>query len=736
MKIEVGGIVQGVGFRPFIHRLVTQYGFRGWVRNNSHGVDMELEGEEADLLAFAERVRAEAPPLAEVEFVRAERMEAPAGFTDFEIVESRPLESMETLISPDIGLCADCLREMSDPRDRRYRYPFLNCTNCGPRFTILKTVPYDRSRTSMSVFPMCPDCEREYHDISNRRYHAEPTCCPVCGPQVFFRGGGETLYGDAGIEAARRLLKAGGIVCVKGLGGMHLACLPERAAELRRRKQRDERPFALMCRNAACAEALCSVSGAEKAALTGFRRPIVLMRKRERGLWPEVSENGYLGVMLPYTPLHVLLLGDDLDALIMTSANLSDRPILYENETALTELAGIADGFLLHDRDIQTRCDDSLLWIADGREYPARRSRGYVPAPVRVAALTERILACGAEQKASFSLSKPGCAFPSQHIGDLKNYETFENYRRQIAHFCRLFGCRPQKIACDLHPDYLSTRHAEELAEELDVPLVRVQHHHAHMAACMADNGLERPVIGVVWDGVGYGPDGTGWGGEFLTGDYRSFRRRGHLRPLPLPGGDVAVREIWRLGYAVSRDAALYRAYDTRSVAGMLARGVNCPLSSGMGRLFDAACSLIGIRDVVTYEGQGAVLLEAAAAEGCEESYGADADENNVFDWEPLVRSLVQDRRDGAPRPLMAARFLNTLVDMASLLVRRIGAETGLRDVVLSGGTFQNMYLLSRLPARLRADGFQVWTHSRVSCNDEGLSLGQLLVAQYAPEGR
>ena len=733
MKVEVRGIVQGVGFRPFIHRLVSEYGFLGWVRNSSRGVDMELEGEETALREFASRIAPEAPMLADVESVETSFTEQTEPFTTFEIIESRTMTSRDTLISPDIGICPDCLREMNTPGDRRYRYPFLNCTNCGPRFTIIRDIPYDRAKTSMGVFPMCPDCEEEYHDIRNRRYHAEPTCCGECGPQVFYdEPGEERCTGEEALALARQRLKEGKILCVKGLGGMHLCCLPERAALLRQRKQRDAKPFALMCRDTDCVRALCTMTAEEEALLTSQRRPIVLLRKKHRGELPEVSENGYMGVMLPYTPLHYLLFGDDIDALIMTSANLSDKPIMFKNDEAETELAGIADGFLLHDREIQTRCDDSLFYVAEGKEYPVRRSRGYVPYPVRIPEMDMPILACGAEQKASFVLSKPGSAFPSQHIGDLKNFETFANYRQQIGHFQRLFDIIPQRIACDLHPDYLSTRCAEEMAEELNVPLIRVQHHHAHMASCMADNGLTEKCIGLVWDGVGYGTDGTVWGGEFLTGDYRGFERKGHLRTIPLIGGDRAVKEIWRLGLAATGREDLYADYPTETALRQLAAGMNCPASSGMGRLFDAAASLAGICQIASYEGEGAVLLEAAADEDCRDRYAVKLDGDNVFDYAPMFEELIRDRERGAEKSLMAAKFMNTVIDMAASLTERIGEETGLRDVTLSGGSFQNMYIISRLPGILRAKGYRVWTHSRVSCNDEGLSLGQLMIARYA----
>lgn len=737
-RIKVRGIVQGVGFRPFVHRLVKQHGLAGWVRNSSEGAELELEGEEPELRGFLRELRDEAPPLAVIESVECRELPGAGGHESFRIIGSDRGDHMRTLVSPDTGICPDCLRELLDPSDRRYRYPFINCTNCGPRFTIIRSVPYDRAFTSMAEFPMCPDCAAEFADIENRRYHAQPDCCPVCGPRTFFiDGDGRRLPGD-GIEAARRLIKDGGILCVKGLGGMHLACLAENeeaARELRRRKHRDEKPFAVMCRDMDCVRRLCEVSEAEARALGSFRKPIVLLDKRERGALTHLSENNALGVMLPYTPLHVLLFGDDLDCLVMTSANLSDTPIVYKNAEALEKLRGIADGFLLHDREILTRCDDSLLRVYEGRDYPVRRSRGYVPYPIAIKGLRLGLLACGAEQKAGFCLSKEGHAFPSQHVGDLKNLETLDCYEEQLGHFAKLFDFEPQAVACDMHPDYLSTEAAERIAAERHIPLLRVQHHHAHMVSCMADNGLEGECLGLVWDGTGYGPDGTIWGGELLAGGARGFRRLGTMQPIPLPGGDAATKEIWRTAEALRYEAGLENNNGT--IKKLLERGLNCPKSSGMGRLFDGVCALAGIRDVCSYEGQGAVLLEAAADAVERGEYElAFYGEGGVlvFDWRPMVRQLASG---GEAPGTVAAKFMNTLVSAAVRQCLEAAELTGLRRVVLSGGVFQNMYLMARLPGRLREAGFEVFTHSRVSANDEGVALGQLMIleAEYVSGG-
>ena len=739
VHLRIHGIVQGVGFRPFIHKLVGSYGLTGYIKNTSSGVELELEGERTELERFVHDVPERAPKLAVIESVEAEYSTALKDFEGFEIRSSKQEAHRNTLISPDICICDDCLRELFDPNDRRYRYPFINCTNCGPRFTIIKDVPYDRVKTSMGSFPMCPDCDREYHDIENRRYHAQPDCCPDCGPHVFFlNADGRELPGDA-IETAREYLKAGKIIAVKGLGGMHLACGcgdPAVALELRRRKQRDEKPFAVMCRDAEAAKRICFVSTEEERILTGFRRPIVLLKKRSRDELAHISENGYVGVMLPYTPLHYLLFGRDTDMLIMTSANLSDTPIIFRNGEALEKLRGIADGFLLHDRDIQTRCDDSLCWVLDGKEYPSRRSRGYVPFPVKVEESRTRILACGAEQKASFCLSKEDYIFSSQHIGDLKNLETLENYEQQIAHFQRLFDISPRAVACDLHPDYMSTAYAQERSASEKIPLIYVQHHHAHMAACMADNSLTGEAIGLIWDGTGLGTDGTIWGAECLTGGYAGFERLGSMRPIPLIGGDRAVKESFRAAYALLSEAGCgVSGIENADMLGrILVSGLNCPLSSGMGRLFDGVAAILGIKTRCSYEGQGAVLLEAAA-EPCEGLYGYELSGQPLrFDWRPVIRGIVQDMGAGLSAGVIAAKFMNTLIDMAAAQCRYAREKTGLERVVLSGGSFQNMYIMHRLPQRLRDEGFEVYHHSRVSTNDEGLSLGQIMIAQAALE--
>ena len=758
-EIRVRGVVQGVGFRPFVHRLAGRYGLVGKVSNTSDGAFITAEGPPDVLALFTKALREEQPYLARIEHIETSFGEAKGEFRSFAIAGSRASEKRNTLISPDVAICPDCLREMRDPADRRYGYPFINCTNCGPRFTIIKDVPYDRAATVMEKFPMCAECRDEYISIENRRYHAEPVCCTACGPHLSYIDASGTVPGDGlltkaaesfsdgkCIRLAAEALKDHRILAIKGLGGFHLACLfddEETPARLRARKHRDEKPFAVMCKDTETARRYCEVSKAEQRLLESPARPIVLLKKKDPKSLTQISENAYIGVMLGYTPVHYLLFDEGLDSFVMTSANLSDLPVIYENEEALEKLSGIADAFLLNDRDIHTRCDDSLFYVADGEEYPVRRSRGYVPYPLNLGMLSETpcILACGAEQKASFSLSKDIHVFPSQHIGDLKNIETLEHYTQQIAHFEKMFSIAPEMIVCDLHPDYLSSEYAAERAEKEGLELLKVQHHFAHMASCMADNDLDGDVIGIIWDGTGLGTDGTVWGGEFLTGGYAGFARRGSLRPFRLPGGDRAVKEIWRVGASLLAECGKCQSADTASMTAerlalvrkMLASGINTPVTTSMGRLFDGACSILGIRQEVTYEGQGAVLLQTAAAENCDEIFPCsvvkDAEGCWRFDYAPMLEEMIRLRAEGKETGILAAMFMNTLAAMAAEICERIREETGLGRAVLSGGCFQNMYLLEKVTERLREKGLEVFRHRRVSCNDEGICLGQTAAA-------
>lgn len=745
IKIEVRGIVQGVGFRPFIHKLVVKYNLKGYVMNTQSGVEIEAEGENNNLQAFVRAIEQESPELAIIESLHTEYRNSLKNFTDFQIVKSKAAETADyTLVSPDVGICEQCREELFTPGDRRYRYPFINCTNCGPRYTIIQDVPYDRKSTVMSSFPLCSACETEYGDIENRRYHAQPDCCSDCGPSVFFMDSdGRKVEGEA-ITLAKAALKRGDILAIKGIGGFHLTTIPQAAQLLRQRKTREHKPFAVMARDMTVIRKYCLVSEEEEKLLCSAKKPIVLLKKKndsdflESAIAPGIRE---LGVMLPYSPLHELLLQDedgrDPELLIMTSANRSEAPIIYKNEEALQGLAKIADGFLLHNRDIHTRCDDSVVRVFEENEYLIRRSRGYAPYPIRLKQKLMPMLACGAEMKASFCISKDHYAFLSPHIGDLKNVETMLSYEEQLQHYHKLFHQTPEAIVCDLHPDYLSTEYAVKRARELQVRCYFVQHHHAHMASCMADNELIGSVIGIIWDGTGLGLQNQIWGGEFLVGDYSHFERAGTIRELKLPGGDNAVSQISRIGYGLLFDT--FGELEMHKIAGqdpepllrrMLESG-GCTLTSSIGRLFDGVAAIIGILSRVQYEGQAAILLENRASLSNSElhyQFKIDySDDMEQIDWAPMIAEIWKDREMDIDQEEIAAKFINTLCIMAEETVKRIRKKYDVDRVVLSGGVFQNMILLKKLKARLEAAGFLVYCHKRVATSDEGLALGQLM---------
>ncbi|OUN24895.1 carbamoyltransferase HypF [Pseudoflavonifractor sp. An85] len=728
IHLEVEGLVQGVGFRPTVHRLTTQLALSGFIRNTPQGAELELEGQPDQVAQFVPLLQQQAPVLARIRRVSTVSI-PPTGETGFHILPSVGQHAPDTQVSPDVGICPDCLREMRDPKDRRYRHPFLNCTNCGPRFTIIQSVPYDRERTAMGAFPMCEDCQGEYTDITDRRYHAQPTCCLNCGPTLtYLDGTGTAVEGDP-IRLAQAHLREGDIVAVKGLGGFHLACLPEYASLLRTRKEREGKPLALMCADLDAARTLCYISRSEEEALTSWRRPIVLLKKHDPA--PDVlSHTPELGLMLPYTPLHYLLM-EGFSALVMTSANPSDCPVFIGNREAVEGLQGIADGFLLHNRDIVTRCDDSLVRIFRGEEYPLRRSRGYVPQPVEVPVPVQGLLGCGAEQKAGFALGKGKDALLSQHIGDLKNMETLEHYETQLHHFRTLFGVEVEGLACDLHPDYLSTQVAQQLAREWSVPLLPVQHHHAHMLSCMADNRLEGPCIGLVWDGTGLGTDGTIWGAECLAGDALSFTRLGSIFPISLPGGDACARDAGRIAHSL-RYAAGLETNPQDMLTLQLRAGLNCPPASSMGRLFDGVYALLGGSSPVHYEGESAIRLEHMAQAGVTQALPVEMETVDGvcrLQTPALTVALLEGLQQGQSPHLLAAQFMNAMVELAVRQCQFARAQTGLDRVVLSGGVFQNMYLLPRILDALAAQGFEAYHHSRVSTNDEGIALGQLMAA-------
>jgi len=774
-RLLVTGVVQGVGFRPYVHKLARRFGLSGFVQNGPTGVVIELEGNGEQIEAFLGAFHAEAPPL--VRIGRVERSEISAlGGEGFAIHSSKSAEAAFTLVPPDICVCEQCLAEMRDPEDRRLDYPFTNCTNCGPRYSIILDIPYDRPMTTMAGFAMCEDCRREYEDPEDRRFHAQPNACPVCGPRMRLVGRDGVAWSEKEpwtvLQRVADILRAGGIVAWKGLGGYQLACdarLPGAVEELRRRKRRSDKAFAVMVADVEAARRICFVSAEERVALTSRERPIVLLKRRDdAGLADAVSPaNPLTGVMLPGTPMHDLLFRvlrnswADGVALVMTSGNVSEEPIVIGEEAAQAQLAGIADVFVHHDRPIHTRVDDSVVRVYEGRAMLLRRARGYAPNPVWMGRGDLEIFAAGAQQKSAFCLTKAGFALPSQHLGDLENFETLEFYQETLDRMRRLFHVKPTVVAHDMHPDYMSTRLA--LAME-GVTHVAVQHHHAHIAACMAEHGLEGRVIGVAWDGTGLGMDGTIWGGEFLAADYTGFDRYAHLRTVPMAGGDTAVREPWRVGRSYLLDAfggledrartgASYRMPESgeeegtafsrekvRIVDTLLRRRLHTVETSSCGRLFDAVAALIGLRQVVTFEGQAAMELEAIA-EGDGESYGfalqpgAKGSAMQV-DLRPMIRAMVQEMQNGVRMSTMAARFHHTLVEVAIAVSLRMRDELGLTRVCLGGGCFQNMRLLDGCVTGLRAQGFDVFYPVDVPANDGGIALGQAAIAAEVMRSR
>jgi hydrogenase maturation protein HypF len=752
--IEIRGIVQGVGFRPFVFSLATRYHLGGFVKNQTGNVFIEVEGDAATLDCFLADLAGKTPPLAQIEHLSWETR-TPLGEQQFRIEQSDADAEGPIFISPDVATCPDCLAELFDPTDRRFGYPFLNCTNCGPRLTIIRGAPYDRPRTTMASFPMCRACRAEYDNPTDRRFHAQPTACADCGPRLELRdaAGKPIVAGDL-LTVFLDALRAGRIGALKGLGGYHLACDARNAsavAELRRRKHRDEKPFAVMVQDIAAAEALCEVSDGERELLLSPRRPIVLLRKHNAtGLADDISpRNPWLGVMLPYTPLHHLLLRSANGMpLVMTSGNRSDEPIAYEDDEAVEKLAGIADLFLIHNRPIHVRCDDSVTRVVDGLELPVRRSRGYAPRPIVLPIECPRpILAVGGQLKATFALGRGGQAFLSHHMGDLDYYEAYCAFVRDIDLYEELFAVQPECVVHDLHPDYVTTRYAQERAAKQGSKLLTVQHHHAHMVSCMIEHGIREPVIGVTFDGTGFGTDGTVWGGEFLVGDHRQFRRAAHFRYVGMPGAEKAIREPWRMAVAHLLDAGIREAplkarllrLQWETIERMLDRRFQTPLTSSAGRLFDAVASLAGVADRVSYEGQAAVQLEWLASQAAlAGSYPFAIEQAWVpclaelmfrIDTRPLIRAVAEESSRMVDAAVIARRFHSTLVDVIAHVCSLIRETTRLGVVVLSGGVFLNALLTSEVCRRLEADGFRVYRHCLVPPNDGGLSLGQVAIA-------
>jgi hydrogenase maturation protein HypF len=743
---RVEGTVQGVGFRPYVHRLALELGLGGTVGNDERGVVVDVEGDPGAVAAFLERLPGEAPPLAHVERVLVHEVPA-TGERAFAIVASERRGAPAALVVPDAATCDDCLAELRDPADRRHRYPFINCTNCGPRFTIVRDVPYDRPRTTMAAFAMCDACRAEYEDPADRRFHAQPNACPDCGPQARLVGPAVGGAEDP-VAAAAMLLRGGAIVAVKGLGGYHLACRADdeaAVATLRIRKHREDRPFALMSPDVAAARALVELGGAEEALLGSAARPIVLAPRRADAAVADAvaPASRELGVMLPYAPLHHLLLGDTGCPLVMTSGNVSDEPIAYRDDDALARLDGIADAFLVHDRPIHTRTDDSVVRAVAGRPVVLRRSRGYVPASVTLPVpATRPLLACGAELKSTFCLAKGQRAWVGHHIGDLRNAETLSAYREGIAHFERLFAVTPELVAHDLHPDYLATAYA---LEREGVEVLGVQHHHGHLAACLAEHGETAAAVGAIYDGAGYGSDGTIWGGEILVGDLRGYARAGALWPARLPGGDRAAREPWRMACAwlvaageaePQLPAHLADRVDARSwnaIARMATSGFAAPVTTSMGRLFDAIAALCGLRTHATYEGQAAIELEAAADHAERGAYELPVTDDGRLDARPTIREVMADQRAGTSPALISARFHHAVAAATTAACAGAAAQAGTERVVLSGGVFQNRLLLEDTAERLRADGLRVLVPERLPPNDGAISYGQAAIAAATP---
>ena len=746
LKIEVRGMVQGVGFRPFVYKLAHRFGLTGNVRNSESGVVIDVQGADDSVMAFLEALTAEAPPLARVLKITTAALPLQESI-GFAIMQNISAGHANTLISPDIATCADCVAEMLDPDNRRYRYPFINCTNCGPRFTITRSVPYDREQTSMSAFTMCERCQTEYDDPMDRLFHAQPNACWDCGPQLrLIDDEGIVQSGDPVAEAIR-LLKLGYVFAIKGLGGFHLAVdanQPEAVEELRRRKLRGEKPFALMVANTAAVKIACNVGVGDAALLESPQRPIVLLHKTSAIYDTLAPDGNHLGVFLPYTPLHHLLVGNqELPALVMTSANRSDEPIAIDNEEAASRLAGIADFLLAHDRDILLRCDDSVIRQVGGKAQFARRARGFVPSPILLKDACLPILAVGGELKNTICLSRGSMAFLGQHIGDLEDLSAYEFFQESIAHFQDILEVRPVMIAHDLHPGYLATQWAKR---QTNMRLVGVQHHHAHIASCMAENQLAGAVIGVALDGTGYGSDGQAWGGEVLIADLQKFERAAHLAYTPMPGGVQAIHEPWRM--AVSSlwqtfgtdwrchiPASLLATFPSQSlqqVEQLLRGGTQLPLTSSCGRLFDAVAALTLARTHVTYEAQAAMALEAC----CDTSNTTDAypfaiSEGDCLQIEttPLFIALTDDLQQSVPPEIISRRFHNGLIEALASVVFRIAQRTSLQRVCLSGGSFQNAILSEGLERKITAAGLTVFTHALVPPGDGGLSLGQLIVA-------
>lgn len=747
VKIVIHGVVQGVGFRPFIFRLAKELDVKGWIINSSQGVFIDAESDRKTLESFIRKIDTDRPKNSYIQSFEHTWLDA-EGFETFEIRESKESGSKTALVLPDVSTCNDCLDEIFDPKNRRYLYPFTNCTNCGPRYSIIADLPYDRCNTTMGEFEMCPECRAEYTDPLNRRFHAEPTACPKCGPQVTLKGtDGTVLYEkQEAILNAVKAIKDGKIIALKGIGGYQLLCdasNQDAVITLRKRKRRSEKPFALMLPNAKMVIAECEVSESELRLLSSVEAPIVLLKKKKNiqsAISIEcASGNPYLGIMLPYSPLHHILMKELGLPIVATSGNISEDPICINEEEAFEKLADIADYFLVHNRKILRHVDDSIVRIVSGKQVMMRRARGYAPLPVVLNGIKGVTLAAGPHLKNTIAINKANNVFISQHIGDLENIESINAFKRVINDIKSFYELTPEHVICDLHPDYISTKYAESL----DIPVHKVQHHYAHVLSCMAENELEgSDMLGVSWDGTGYGTDGTIWGGEFLVPQGISFKRAAYFKPFRLPGGEQAIHDVWKIGLSL-----LYSVYgekvfeleiipflkknDALLVKQLLDKNINSPVTTSAGRLFDGISAIIGIRDTVNYEAQAAMELEFAADDfKTNEYFSFSIDESGgslIFNWENMIKGIINDLNESVPKGKIATKFHNTLAETIVQIVQRLKYS----KVLLSGGCFLNKYLLEKSINRLTEEGFKVYTQQRVPSGDGGISLGQMKYSTY-----
>ncbi len=747
-KIRIKGIVQGVGFRPFIFRLANQYGLRGEVANTSNGVSIHIEGKANTLESFCEDLLKEKPLIAHITHCSYQHQHVKR-FNDFSISKSKVHRVKATLISPDISICNDCKTELFNPKDRRFNYPFINCTNCGPRYTIIEDIPYDRAKTSMKQFKMCNNCQKEYNAPINRRFHAQPNACDDCGPQMMLlKKGKNSVPLREPLKKTVELLRSGYIVAIKGLGGFHLAVDAKNnkaVSRLRKRKNRAEKPLAIMAYDMEMVSRFASFDSDEEKMMTSHQRPIVILKKKSNdSICESVSSNNTYGVMLPYTAIHYILLRNNFTALVMTSGNISREPITIDNNDALRKLSGIADYFLMHNRDIYLRSDDSIVRKTAKSSRIIRRSRGYVPSPIYLQRQVPRILACGAELKNTICLTKNNNAFLSQHIGDMENLEALKFFKMSIKHMKQILNIRPEIIAYDLHPDYLSTRYA---MEQKGIIKMGVQHHHAHIVSCMAENRIAGKVIGLAFDGTGYGTDGNIWGSEVLLADETQFVRKAHFDYAPMPGSAAAIKEPWRMGLSYlihtfgkdiwSLDIPFIKNIGKEKITvihDMIKKRINAPLTSGLGRLFDGIAAILGIRQEVNYEGQAAIELETAADDGTialGRGYTCSWKKGAVYtlSFQTIINDIINDLKQGINNSVISARFHLTVINVFADVCECIRSETDLNRICLSGGVFQNSILLSGLTTTLKEKNFDVYAHSLVPFNDGGLALGQAIVA-------